>query len=179
MFKNVSKSILLLSGFAFFLGSCGALRKAEDPYRHPSSTVKKSPSKSETAQLSSIRKEVTQQAKRCKGSRYKYGGKNKKGFDCSGFTSYVMNKVDININGSSRSQAKMGQKVSIRKAKAGDLVFFGKKGKVTHVALVINNGKSGLEVIHSTSSKGVIIQNVSQSTYWKPKMLFVRDVIGD
>ncbi|MEM9819649.1 MAG: NlpC/P60 family protein, partial [Bacteroidota bacterium] len=103
----------MLSGFVFFLSSCGALRKADDPYRSSSSTVKKTPSRSKKAptRLSAIRKEVTDQAKLCKGSRYKYGGKNRRGFDCSGFTSYVMNKVDIDISGSSSSQARMGKKI--------------------------------------------------------------------
>ena len=181
MVKNVSKSIMLLLTFAFFLGNCSGLRKADSPYRTTSNTPKKTNTrkKSVTTKESSIRKNVVSQALKCKGTKYKYGGRSLKGFDCSGLTTYVMKKVNIDISGSSRTQSKKGKKVAISKAKPGDLVFFShRKGQVNHVAIVVKNGKSGLEVIHSTSSKGVVIQNVSRSNYWKPRMLFARDIIG-
>jgi hypothetical protein len=31
--------------------------------------------------------------------------------------------------------------------------------------------------VHSTSSRGVVVENISTSKYWKPKILFARDVI--
>ena len=81
------------------------------------------------------------------------------------------------ISRTSNTQAKEGRKISLRSAKPGDLIFFGKGRKVSHVALVTQNTKSGVFVIHSTSSRGVIEENVSNSSYWKSRLLFVRDVI--
>lgn len=126
-----------------------------------------------------LRKDVTQHSKQYVGTRYKYAGKAPKtGFDCSGFTSYVYSQFDVDLSSSSSTQATQGSKVSIEDVKAGDLVFFGRKGKITHVAMVVSNTKEGISVIHSTSSKGVIIQNISTSKYWKPKIMFARDVIS-
>lgn len=175
MVKNVSKSIMLLVTFVFFLSSCSSLQKADSPYQSNENTVRKSTTSNKERVL---RSKIATQAKKYKGVRYKYGGKNPKGFDCSGFTSYVMDKANVALSGSSSMQAKTGRKISIRQAKTGDLAFFGKGRKVTHVALILHNGKSGLEVIHATSSKGVIVQNITKSSYWKPRLLFIRDVIS-
>ena len=117
-------------------------------------------------------------SRRYKGIKYQYAGKSPKtGFDCSGFTSYVMKKFNIEIPSVSRSQAIIGKEIPIKRVKPGDLIFFGKGRKVTHVALVTKNTRDGVFVIHSTSSKGIMEQNVSKSNYWRPKILFARDII--
>lgn len=126
-----------------------------------------------------LRKDVTEHSKKYLGIKYKYAGKTPNtGFDCSGFTSYVYDQFDLDLSPSSSTQATQGNEVSISNVKAGDLVFFGKRRKITHVAMVVSNTKEGISVIHSTTSKGVIIQNISTSKYWKPKILFARDVIS-
>ena len=126
-----------------------------------------------------LRKDVTKHSKQYVGTKYKYAGKTPQtGFDCSGFTSYVYDQFDVNLSSSSSAQATQGKEVPISNVKAGDLVFFGKKGKITHVAMVVSNTSEGISVIHSTTSKGVMIQNISTSKYWKPKIMFARDVIS-
>lgn len=134
---------------------------------------------SSKSHVSTLRKDIRRYARRYKGSRYKYAGADPKGFDCSGFTSYVLKKFDVKVSRSSKVQATEGRKISLRRARPGDLLFFSKsgRGKPSHVALVIDNRSDGLIVVHSTTSRGVIEENISQSTYWKPKLLFARDVI--
>jgi len=174
MITNASKLLLLLCSLAFLLGSCTALQPINRSEK-PSYTRK-----STTSGSSSLRRNIANYAKKWKGVKYRYGGKDPKGFDCSGFTSYVYQKFDVNVTPSSKVQATQGHKVSIGKAQTGDLVFFSKtgRGSVSHVALVVSNKREeGLVVIHSTSSKGVIVQNISRSSYWKPKMLFARNVL--
>lgn len=182
MRKNVSKIVLLFLPLAFLLASCTALQpvsKSKRPSysnnRKPSNTQRKTTTTKETA----LRRNIVSYAKRWKGVKYKYGGKDPKGFDCSGFTSYVYRKFDLNITPSSKVQATKGRKIPLSRANAGDLVFFSKTGKgaVSHVAMVVSNEKEGLTVIHCTSSKGVMVQNVSRSNYWRPKMLYARNVI--
>ena len=157
-----------------FMASCTALQ----PARNSKISTTRPYSKAKKGKISTLRKRIPQTAKKYKGVRYKYAGKNPKGFDCSGFTSYVYKKHNIQISPSSRSQAKTGKKIALRKAQAGDLAFFGTSGKVSHVALVVSNDRNGLVVIHSTSSKGVMVQNISKSSYWKPRLLFIRDVLS-
>ena len=126
-----------------------------------------------------LRQEVVAFAKEYLGTRYHYAGKDPRGFDCSGFTYYVMHKFDIELPPSSKHQEDEGAAVSVKEVQAGDLVFFRrvKVGKPFHVALVVSNNQDGLKVIHSTS-RGVVIDNVSESDYWKPKVSSARDIIS-
>lgn len=115
-----------------------------------------------------------------KGVKYRSGGKTPQGFDCSGFTAYVFRKVDVSLSATAALQSQQGKPVTLAKAKAGDLIFFGNnglRGKVSHVGIVSKNNADGIFMIHSSSSKGVIETNVSRSTYWKPKILFVREIL--
>lgn len=128
-----------------------------------------------------LRKDIVDYAHDYLGTEYVYGGKTPDGFDCSGFTCHVMKKYDVKLPPVSASQAKEGKKVKVKNAQPGDLVFFRKTpaGKVFHVALVVDNdGKEGLKVIHSTS-RGVVVDNISKSDYWRPKISIVRDVLEE
>ncbi len=135
-------------------------------------TTETRPSKSKSKSSSSgSYSEVLQIAESLKGVPYKYGGTTKRGFDCSGFTSYVYKRNAIEIPRTSRAQEDYMDRVSIKQLQAGDFVFFrpNKVGKVFHVALVVNNDRTGLTVIHATSSRGVVKENISQSSYWTKK----------
>ncbi len=170
---NVYQLILLWLSLIFLVTSCHIGRKTStSKAKHTASP------KLEVKELNA-RKDIADYCKTCLGIGYKYAGKDRNGFDCSGFTSYVLRQNDIEIAGSSRSQALQGTKIPISKVQAGDLLFFGESGKISHVALVVDNTSEGIMVVHSTSSKGVILQNISQSSYWKSRLLFARDVIGE
>ena len=133
------------------------------------------PSNSANMQL---RNRVVAYAQKYVGSPYKYAGTSPSGFDCSGFTSYVLKEFNVKASPASAIQAKEGRSVSIDKVKPGDLVFFGENSShISHVAMVVKRSKEGIVCVHSTTSRGVIVENVSTSTYWKPKILFARDLI--
>lgn len=128
-----------------------------------------------------FRKDVVAYAAQFKGSKYLYAGKTPKtGFDCSGFTSYVFSNFDIKLSPASREQEKQGKSKNIRDAQPGDLVFFrrSKNEAIFHVSLVKSNSGKSLVVIHSTTSRGVIEEDVLNSTYWRPYLDSVRDVIS-
>lgn len=98
------------------------------------------------------------------GIKYRYGGTTTKGFDCSGFTSYVFNKVGIKLLRSSREQATMGIKVDRDDLRPGDLVFFNTFGKrISHVGIYLGDGK----FVHSSSKRGVRISSMSEKYYVK------------
>lgn len=123
-----------------------------------------------------LRTEIVAYSKQLIGSKYKYGGTAPNGFDCSGFTGHVMKEFDIPLDRTSSSQAKQGKKISLKDAKPGDLVFFSRSGKIFHVAIIASNKKGKTEIVHSTSSKGVIVNDLKSSSYWLPKLHSVRDV---
>lgn len=138
-----------------------------------SSTVKKSESNLIT------RDEIVLSAMKYTGRDYKPGGKTPEtGFDCSGFTSFVFNLNGIPISGSSDQQAKLGKQKSKNNLLPGDLVFFGNEDRISHVAIVASNKPDELEIVHSTTSAGVKIDNISNSEYWNSRFLFGVDVIS-
>lgn len=188
MTKNVLNYIMLLGFFAFLLSACSTTRRGPSksttiPKNFPSEDK---PSSSEDESTSSkenqLRQELTTYAKQFEGAGYKYGGNGPGSFDCSGLTCSVYKKFDIAIPRTSSTQSSLGKKIPVRQARPGDLAFFSKGtngGKINHVAIVLSYDEKGLTVIHSTSSRGVIIENVFLSNYWKSRLLYIKDVIGD
>ncbi len=73
---------------------------------------------------------------------YVLGGTTTSGFDCSGFTSYVFNKLGVTLPRTSEEQFQSGKKISLEDAQPGDLLFYDAlgKGRVSHVAIYMGNG---------------------------------------
>jgi cell wall-associated NlpC family hydrolase len=104
------------------------------------------------------------------GFRYQYGGTSiEKGIDCSAFTRFILNYFDIKAPRTSDEQYGAGEKIPVSQAQKGDLVFFGGKNSISHVAMVYSNDEKGLIVVHSCNS-GIKKENISQSSYWRPKL---------
>ena len=163
--------ILLFVGLCWYLARCGASQRYGD--RQVSTSISKS---SEDRK----RVEIASYAKKYIGSKYRAAGRSPKGFDCSGFTYFVMKNFDIDLIPVSREQEKQGRVISVEKAQPGDLLFFrrSKKGSVYHVALVVSNDKNGPCVVHSSSNRGVVLDNIYENSYWKTKVITARDVIN-
>lgn len=146
-----------------------------------SKKTKKSPEPTTSVNSASVqmRKRVIDYAKKYVGATYQYAGTSPStGFDCSGFTSYVLKEFKVKVSPASAEQAKQGVKVALDRVRPGDLIIFGDNQRIQHVAMVVERKKDGIICVHSTTSRGVIIENVSTSAYWKPKILYARDVIG-
>ena len=148
--------------------------KKKTPH-HKNTPTKKYPYASKS---SSTRNNIVHVAYSLKGTPYVYGGKNTKGFDCSGFTSYIFQSNNIQVSGNSNTQAKLGKKVSLSQAQKGDLIFFGNHNKISHVGIIAENSPTELTIIHCTSSRGVVKENIKGSAYWTPKILYARDIIS-
>ena len=115
------------------------------------------------------------------GKKYSHAGQNpKSGFDCSGYTYFLMKQIDVSLPRNSAAQSKVGQKVPLTEAQAGDLVFFqkGKKNRIFHVAMVYSNKDDDLQIIHSTSSRGVVIDDLYNNKYWSAKISHARNVLA-
>lgn len=112
-------------------------------------------------------RDLAAEARRWLGTPYRYGGQDRSGTDCSGLVMEVYREVcAVKLPRSSSSQKAYCTEVARNKARMGDLMFFGGSGKVSHVGLYIGNG----EMIHASSSRGVMISNVDTG-YWGQRLL--------
>ena len=127
-----------------------------------------------------IRADIVEHAGELLGVPYKYGGNSpREGFDCSGLVRFVYSGAGLPIERVSREQAKQGKLVRPNDARPGDLVFFKRgTGPVFHVSVIERVAPGEVWVVHATSSRGVIRENIMASTYWKPKIYQIRDVIN-
>lgn len=131
-----------------------------------------------SGQMMQLREFIAGYAQNFVGIEYKHGGgSTAKGFDCSGFTSFALAEFGVKVSASSSTQARQGEEVSLDAVLPGDLIFFGRRGRVTHVAMVVRRTGEGIFCVHSTCSRGIVVENISTSRYWKPKIMFARDVI--
>ena len=124
-----------------------------------------------------IRKNLVKESRKYIGVGYLYGGKNSGGFDCSGLICHLYHQQDISLPAGSKAQSKHGKLVSKNKAQVGDLVFFKEKGRVSHVAMIVDRKGDDLYIIHSTRSKGVGIDQLSKSEYWSRRFSHIRSVL--
>ncbi|UPO90687.1 C40 family peptidase [Niallia sp. Man26] len=117
------------------------------------------------AASASYKDKAVKEGKKVIGTKYKWGGTTKAGFDCSGFVNYAFKKAGKSLPRTTADLYKKGQKVSKSKLEKGDMVFFQtyKKG-ASHVGIYIGDNK----FIHADSTKGVTITSLSNS-YWKSK----------
>jgi cell wall-associated NlpC family hydrolase len=119
---------------------------------------------------------VVHYATRFLGYKYKYAGRGNGGFDCAGLVHTVLAKFGINVPTSSRDIAQMlTNKIGLSNLCTGDLMFFKghslKSSVVGHVAMVYEVGENFVKIIHSTCSRGVIIENFSTSDYFTKRYL--------
>jgi cell wall-associated NlpC family hydrolase len=95
------------------------------------------------------------------GTPYVYGSADpQKGFDCSGFITYVFKHFNIEVPRSSIDFTDVGTTVDVSEARRGDIILFTGTGEfdtdVGHMGLVVSNDPGeGLHFIHSTSGKAM------------------------
>ncbi|MDT7880841.1 MAG: C40 family peptidase [Candidatus Hydrothermia bacterium] len=90
------------------------------------------------------------------GTKYKYGGIDDDGMDCSGFVYKVLSEFGIKAPRTSKDYINFGSFVQIDSIKPGDILIFSFYSPYDHVGIYIGDNK----VIHSASKKGVIIEDM-------------------
>ena len=120
-------------------------------------------------------KSVLQRAMALLGTPYRWGGTSPdRGFDCSGLVGYVYRTaLGIDLPRVSRAQAEAGERVVDRARMAvGDLVFFGRRGRVDHVGIYVGEGK----FVHAPSrGKDVTVSSLDEG-YWAGRFMQARRI---
>jgi len=113
---------------------------------------------------------VVNTAKQYLGIPYVWGGETPgTGFDCSGFTSYVLAQNGITIPRTAALQFGSGTPVTRSNLRVGDLLFFTTyKAGASHTGIYLGDGN----FIHASSAAGkVTISNLDNSTYYSSRFL--------
>jgi cell wall-associated NlpC family hydrolase len=99
------------------------------------------------------------------GTRYRLGGHDKSGIDCSAFTQYFLTAVyGMEVSRTCREQYLESRRISKKQLQEGDLVFFKTRGKtISHVGIYLRNNK----FIHASTSSGVMISDLSEEYFDK------------
>ncbi len=101
------------------------------------------------------------------GARYRSGGSNPEGFDCSGLMFFTFSKFDIVLPRSSHEMSTLGTVLNSDEIRKGDLIFFKTNGRkiINHVGMVVEVLEDEIKFIHSATSKGVIISSTKEPYY--------------
>ena len=99
------------------------------------------------------------------GTAYQWGGASKKqGFDCSGLTSFVYKKADIEIPRTARDQYAFTQRIARADLKPGDLLFFKiRSRKIDHVGIYIGDNR----FIHAPRKGENVTFAQLNTVYWR------------
>lgn len=97
-------------------------------------------------------------ARSLKGIPYKYGSTDpSRGFDCSGFISYVFNHFGIIVPRQSVDFTSMKREIGVKEAKPGDLILFTGTDStirvVGHMGIIVSAPGEEIKFIHSTSGR--------------------------
>jgi probable lipoprotein NlpC len=110
-----------------------------------------------------VRKTLYSHYRQWQGIPYKWGGMDKNGVDCSGFVYLTFRtRFGIQIPRTTEEQIEIGQDVTGRQLKPGDLVFFSTGFYDRHVGIYLENRN----FIHASKSQGVMLSSLDDQ-YWQ------------
>ncbi|MDE5997782.1 MAG: C40 family peptidase [Muribaculaceae bacterium] len=173
--KRISFSILIIITLAFVavsLPSCKSSKKDDSAYYNSKvEQIKKGKTKHDRNDnhsngVTKSGKKIVKEAYGWLGTPYGYG-RAEKGVacDCSGMVMSVYEKVTgIKLPRNSAKQMEFCKSIKRKDVKVGDLCFFatGKDpDKVSHVGIMIDDNN----FIHSSTSKGVVVSDITQPYY--------------
>jgi cell wall-associated NlpC family hydrolase len=170
--------LLLGLTFATLCSACASTGAVPKPFPMPAraGTPQPEPETASTPGLAASREPdwygLVGTALDLRGIRYRDGGADPQGFDCSGFTQYVFARHGVALPRAVREQYKIGQQVRDDLA-PGDLLFFTTaEAGASHVAISVG----GDEFVHAPSSTGVVRVEHLSASYWSQRFLGARRV---
>lgn len=153
---NISKiNCFVILLFAMFLASCSSRKHAVKP------SEKAAKAADAMAALNS--KDLYRFITDWTGVKYRLGGLDKNGIDCSGFALLLQKNIyNKTMPRRSKDQADAAKKINKGNLTEGDLIFFSFGGiEVDHVGVYLNNNF----FVHASTTRGVIVDDLSLPVY--------------
>lgn len=155
------RPILLSFVTAIFFGyqSCANASLSTHSVAAPAQVAQQKNAKQKAAQNTEFAQKVLSEYRQWAGTRYRLGGSNRAGIDCSAFVKTTMgNAFNVSLPRSTAQQKHSGKAIKKSELRPGDLVFFRKNH---HVGVYIGGGK----FVHASTSHGVTTNSLSEK-YW-------------
>lgn len=108
---------------------------------------------------------VMSAAKDALGTPYRWGGTSPSGYDCSGLVQMAYGKIGISLPRTSNDQFHALQEIDV--ARPGDLLFFGARGRATHVGIYMGDR----QMIHAPGSGRTVTVSSLDVRYWRQHYL--------
>ncbi|TCC90548.1 hydrolase [Pedobacter frigiditerrae] len=156
-YLTLKPSAFYLIAILLFLSSCGSRKYVVKPENKAS--------KAADAMAALKSKDLYRFITDWTGVKYRLGGLDKKGIDCSGFA--LLLERDIygrTLPRRSRDQAEAIKKKNQSNLEEGDLIFFSFGGtEVDHVGVYLNNNF----FVHASTTRGVVVDDLNLPVYQK------------
>lgn len=138
----------------------------------PEETVS-SESYEEIDEVPSVSDIVMSQYDDWRGVRYRPGGSDYRGVDCSGLVQAIFRDAfEMDLPRTSIEQSKMGEAVARGEIQPGDLLYFVDRGR-KHVGVAVNEN----QFVHASRKKGVVLSKFDK--YWTPRLLRIRRILDE
>jgi cell wall-associated NlpC family hydrolase len=110
------------------------------------------------------------------GVRYKFGGTDPRGFDCSGLVRHVFQTWSgMELPRRAADMRRSGRPVGEGDLAPGDLVFFNTRGRpFSHVAIYIGDRR----FVHAPAFRGEVRVNSMDERYWRARFNGARRLLG-
>lgn len=150
MIRRISYQFAMLLSMAILFTACSSKRYV------PSATKA---AKAAEAMANLKNKQLYKYINEWSGVKYRLGGLDKRGIDCSGFTYLVQKDIyGKELPRRSVDQASVIKEKNLNQLKEGDLIFFSFGGReIDHVGIYLN----GDSFVHASPSRGIIVEDLS------------------
>lgn len=111
---------------------------------------------------------VAEVALSLKGTPYRFGGDDPRGFDCSGLVQYAYERAGLQAPRTARAQYEATRPMYIHQLAPGDLVFFRTRGAfVSHVGIYVGDDR----FVHALNADAPVRVSRLDSRYWRQRLV--------
>ncbi|MBC8110163.1 MAG: C40 family peptidase [Verrucomicrobia bacterium] len=129
-----------------------------------------------------LRKDVVNYAATFLKTTYKVAGQDPRGFDCSGYVSYIFKNFKVDLYTSAVHMYKQGVFINPHEAQEGDVIFFtgsdAKVREVGHVGIIVSKKGETIRFIHASSGRDYCVKYDSlTSPYYISRYMGIKNML--